>query len=152
MNTGKIFEEDFKKSVPSNFFYYRFIDGTSSWGGSSAARFQAKNICDCMVYTGSKLYLFELKSHKGKSLPFSCVRSNQIDGLLLARKSNIGCYIVVTFPEVEKTFMVDIQKFKDYMDTTTRKSIPINWLEENCITIKQTIKKIRYKYDLTILS
>ena len=44
-NEGKKFEEDFKKSVPKNLFYYRFIDGTSAWDGGNA-RFQAKNICD----------------------------------------------------------------------------------------------------------
>ena len=97
MNSGKKFEENFKKSVPENVFYYRFRDGTSSWDKSSKMRFQAKNICDCMLHDGEYLYLLELKNHKGKSLPLSAIRQNQVDDLLLAAKHrNIIAGLVVS--------------------------------------------------------
>ena len=77
MTSGKRFEKNVKDSIPEEYFYYRFKDGTSSWGGNDQVRFQARNICDSMLYNGYNLYLLELKSHKGKSLPLSCIRENQ---------------------------------------------------------------------------
>ena len=72
-NEGKRFEEDIKKSVPSEYFYYRFKDGTGNFNGTKNenVRFQAKNICDCEVMTDNYLFLLELKSHLGKSISFT---------------------------------------------------------------------------------
>ena len=50
MNTGKIFEKSFRKSIPDseNVYCYRLKDGTASWnmGNSKNVRFQAENIAD----------------------------------------------------------------------------------------------------------
>ena len=64
MSSGKKFETNFKNSVPDNIFYYRFRDGTSSWGNKACegcpknkqlTRFQSKNICDCEMFDGDYL-------------------------------------------------------------------------------------------------
>ena len=80
-NPGKVFEEDIKKSVPKEYWIYRFKDGTANFSGSKNenVRFQAHNICDFMIMTKENLILLELKSHKGSSIPFSCIRKNQIE-------------------------------------------------------------------------
>lgn len=66
-NSGKQFEEDIKASIPKtqDFFYYRFIDNAASFSGGDNVRFTSHNLCDCMTMTKDKLYLMELKSHKG---------------------------------------------------------------------------------------
>jgi len=150
MNEGKKFEEDFKKSVPTEWFYYRFRDGTASFnkGESSNIRFQAKNICDCLIYTGKELNLIELKSHKGKSLPLACIRENQLNGLLDAQEKRCLCYLIVNFRDTEETYLMRITDIKLFIDSTSRKSIPLDYFRKHGIRIKQTKKIIRYRYKL----
>ena len=79
-NTGKKFEEDIKKSIDDTAFLYRLKDSGGSWQGGNKGRFTPSNICDFILFKGSKLYLLELKSHKGKSIPYTAIK--QLDKLL----------------------------------------------------------------------
>ena len=71
------FKEDWFKSFP-NSFLYRLPDQVSGYKNTS------KNICDFIGFASGTLYLIECKSHKGASLPLSCI--SQFDSL----KSKIG--------------------------------------------------------------
>ncbi|MDD4111342.1 MAG: hypothetical protein PHS54_07405, partial [Clostridia bacterium] len=109
MNNGKIFEQEIKASVPTDMFYYRFKDGTASWGKSDNTRFQAHNICDCMLFDGQMLYLLELKSHKGKSIPKSCIRPTQMIELLQADCfDNVDAGFLFNFRDVGRTFYMSV--------------------------------------------
>ena len=154
-NEGKRFEEDFKNSVPDDMFYYRFRDGTSSWDGGNA-RFQAKNICDCMIMTDT-LFLLELKSTKSKSLPFTMIRDNNLDDMIQAQdkeSSNILSYLIVNFRELEQTYYVPCWMVKDFMNESDRKSIPIKWFKEMMNNtpyvgvMPQEKKRVRYRYSM----
>lgn len=147
MNNGKNFEQDFKNSVPDDWFYYRLIDGTSSWGGNESVRFQAKNICDCLIYNG-QLHMIELKSHKGKSLPINCIKQNQINGLVKAYDKGVNSWIIVNFSDVEETYVIEIYILYNYIKTTTRKSIPIGFFKEYGYLLQQEKKRTRFKYNL----
>lgn len=147
MNNGKKFEQDFKNSVPNDWFYYRLVDGTSSWGGNENVRFQAKNICDCLVYNG-QLHMIELKSHKGKSLPISCIRQNQIEGLMEASFKDINCWLVVNFSDVEKTYCIKIDAIYYFITNVERKSIPIGFFKDYGYLLQQEKKRTRFKYNL----
>lgn len=148
MNAGKQFETDFRKSVPEGVFFYRFRDGTASWGGGENTRFQQSNICDCMMFNGI-LYLLELKSHKGKSLPFSAIRQNQITELSKASTyPKIIAGFIVNFRDVEKTFFVLAPKVEYFITHEERKSIPIAWFEENGVIIPQKKLRVNYRYEL----
>ena len=82
MNEGKKFEEDFKKSMDKyNIWNYRLKDSSGSWSNSNGSRFTPKNICDYIAYNNGGLYLLELKSHKGSSLPFAAISDYQLKGL-----------------------------------------------------------------------
>ena len=83
MNQGKLFENQFKKSVSKldGVWLYRFNDGTGSWDSGQKTRFQTSNVCDFGMFCRRTLFLLELKSHNGKSLPYSAIRENQIVGL-----------------------------------------------------------------------
>lgn len=67
-NNGKLFEEDFKASFPSEVWAYRPPDT----GGGMMARFTQESLCDLITYnTESKeMMLFELKSTLGTSVNF----------------------------------------------------------------------------------
>lgn len=147
-NEGKKLEEDIKKSVPQECFYYRFKDNAASFSGGDNTRFTSSNIADCMVMTEENLFILELKSHKGTSIPFSCIRKNQIEEMSKIEHKRIKAYFVFNFRDKEKTYAVKSHKVKVYMQLSERKSIPIKWCEENGIEIIGTKKKIRYNYDL----
>ena len=155
MNEGKKFEEDFKKSVPDELFYYRFKDGTAAWDGGNA-RFQAKNICDCMIMGFDVLWLIELKSFKGKSFPFGNIDTKNLDKMIEASNkvgSRVNSSVVFNFRDLEKTFIADCIDVKQFMESTDRKSIPLAWFEEDWHTFNQLTqikKRTRYRYVLDL--
>jgi recombination protein U len=151
MNNGKRFEQNFKKSVPKNVFYYRFKDGTGAWD-KGETRFQCSNICDCMLFDGKWLYLVELKNHKGKSLPFTAIRENQIKEMLSAIEYNcVAPILIVNFEEIEECYAIGIEQLNNFMASAERKSIPALWFVENGIQIPARKKKINTEYDLSVL-
>jgi len=149
MKTGKRFENNFKKSVPSDIFFYRFKDGSSAWGGNDKVRFQSSNICDCELFDGNRLYLLELKSIKGKSIPFGNIRENQLKELSEAQKfKNIIAGIVIEFNELERAFFIDIKNVIEFMKTSDRKSIPLDYLEIEGIEIEVTKKRTNCNFNI----
>lgn len=149
INSGKRFEQNWKKSIPKDIFYYRFRDGSSSWGGNDKVRFQQTNICDCLMFDGDYLYLLELKSTKGKSLPFNNIKKHQIDDLLWASTySNTICGLVIEFSKIAECYFIEINKFKVFYESTSRKSMPIDYLEKYGLKIDVERKKINSKFDV----
>ena len=73
-NIGKTFEQEFKECVPPDYYLYRLKDDTSGFYGVS-------NPCDYILFRSPYLFLVELKTHKGKSLPIAKIRPNQIQGM-----------------------------------------------------------------------
>ena len=148
MNAGKIFEQEIKASVPDNTFFYRFKDSTASWG-SEKTRFAIHNICDCMLFDGQLLYLLELKSHKGKSIPFSCIRQTQLDELSKAAMfDNVATGFMFNFRDVGRTFYVNADIVRIFVLASERKSISIEVCVENGVEIKGTKKRTRYSWNI----
>ena len=157
-NLGKIFEENFKKSVPKDIFCYRFRDSASAYyGGNENLRFSASNIADYLIYDSLALRLCELKNHKGKSIPLNCIVGNktkekQIEDLYNANQySGIYCYLIVFFCDIERCFSLSIDKLKEFITLSTmgeRKSIPLSYFEEHGTEIK--VNKLRTNYKFAI--
>lgn len=149
LNSGKRFEQQWKDSIPPNVFFYRFRDGTSAWGDQGNTRFQQSNMCDCEMFDGQNLYLLELKSHKGKSLPLSAIRKNQLDELLKASTyKNIVAGFIVNYADVGQTFFIPATNVIDFITDGERKSIPLVWCERFGIKINGILKKVNYKWDV----
>lgn len=150
-NIGKVFEDEIKSSIPNEHWFYRFKDGTAGFTGNKNenVRFQAKNICDCQVMVRDTLFLLEMKNTMGTSLPFSNIKSNQIEGMSKVEHSNIKAYFLICFRVKERTFAIDANSLKSYMELSGRKSIPMQWLIDNAINIPMIKKKVKYKYDLS---
>ena len=149
MNSGKKFEQDFRKSIPENIWYYRLRDSPASFGQGTQTRFATSNICDCILFGNSTLFLCELKSHKGKSLPFNCVRQNQIEQMQKAAK--FDCIIpalVIFFPDVERCFAIHIYDFVNLVDASKKKSANVSEFAENGFEIGVTKLKTHYRYDV----
>lgn len=151
INVGKKFEQCFKNSCPEYCWLNRYVDGTSSWGGNGQVRFQATNICDFELLDteNKRLFLLELKSYAGKSLPISGIRPNQLEGLRRANRFN-GVYacLLVNLRGVDKTFCVNIDTVLEFIELGERKSIPLVWFMENGIEIEHIYKRTRFTLNL----
>ena len=149
MNTGKQFEEDIKKSVDNAAFLYRLRDSGGSWQGGNKSRFTPSNICDFILFKSPKLYLLELKSHKGKSIPYSAIK--QLDKLLdVANKKieNLEVYLLLNFADLEETYVIEVESVASIKDSKTRKSLSIEDVREYGYRVDQVKKKVRYRYEL----
>lgn len=137
---GKLFEEDFKKSIPSDVFYQRLKDDTSGFKG-------VNNICDYIIYRHPSLFLFELKSHKGKSIPFDALRVNQIEGLYKASYiRGVKAGFIFNFRDSEETYFVPAKEVYDFICSGCRKSFPISWCKDNGISLGSIKKRTRFTY------
>ena len=153
-NLGKVFEENWKKSVPNNVFYYRFKDSNNNWARNEQIRFAPSNIADCILFNGISLILVELKSHKGKSIPLNCIMGNktkikQIQDLYEAEKyDGVHSQLVVFFSDVERCFVLDIEDFLFFMQDNDRKSIPLEYFETLGKEIRVEKKRSTYRFKI----
>lgn len=149
MTDGKRFEENFKSSIPSSAWCYRFKDGTASWGGGDNTRFQAFNICDFMVVNEDYCYLFELKSISGTSIPFANIRDTQLKEMEDAcQYPFLYPAFIFNFRKFEKTYCIRADFVIDYIRESGRKSIPFDWAVENGIELKGEKMRTNWKYDV----
>lgn len=144
VNAGKCFERDFIKSFPEHWFLHRFHDSASSWQGGEGARFTPSSICDFMIYAKgtyeSCLWFLELKSHKGNSIPLSCIRDKQFEGLLKAQSKGIRAGFVFNFRDYNTTYLASVKSICAFMEDNDRKSIPREWLAQYGEFISQEVK------------
>lgn len=154
-NPGKSFEEDFKNSVPDDWFCYRLRDSSGSWSNTSTSRFTPTNICDFILFTGKELYCLEMKSVKNKSLSFGNISSNpnsqykKLKELAdkSAKENSNGAYIV-NFRSIEETYFIEIYKFLKFYEETSKKSINVEDVRKIGRLIECRKKKVRYEYFL----
>ena len=155
-NLGKKFEQNFRLSIPQSdkIFYYRLKDSASSYyGGNQQLRFSQNNIADAFLFhceNGSNnLLILEYKSHKGKSLPLSCIRENQLTEMLNAKsKTGVIPMLVVFFSDIERCFSLDIKYVEQFLINNDRKSIPLDYFEENGVEIEVFKLRTNYKYNV----
>lgn len=148
MNSGKRFEQCFRKSVPSHVFYYRLKDSSNKWSNGNT-RFTPTNVCDAIMYDGHILYLLELKSTKEKSLPFKNIRNHQISDLLsFSHFKNVICGFIIEFNVCNACYFIEINQFNEFKSKSNRMSLPITFCENRGIKIN--LKRLRVNVILDI--
>lgn len=157
-NQGKIFENNFRLSIPKtpNVFYYRLKDTASSYyGGNEFLRFSQSNIADAfLLYTNkdfglTHLLILELKNHKGKSLPYNAIRENQLNEMIRANEYTcVVPLIIVFFSDIERCFALHIVKVMKFMQESERKSIPVEYFEQEGTEIEVTKLRTNYRYNI----
>ncbi|MBQ2396114.1 MAG: Holliday junction resolvase RecU [Bacteroidales bacterium] len=156
-NTGKRFEADFKKSIPSYALLYRLPDSAQVFSRSNNLRFSLKNPFDYLMWDSKKhiLYALELKTVAGKSITFERnkdenkeIHFHQIQGLNQWDKyEGIVCGFIIEFRKLEKTIFINIKDFNRIIDLIPKKSFNYNDLD--IYNIKHTIisqKKARTRF------
>lgn len=152
---GKRFEEDFIKSVPDRCDITRLKDG-GGWSNATNMRFTSKNPCDFIVWSIKEyaMYKLELKSVAGRAMPFSNIKAKDeacvkfIDDLVESHVKGVKAFFVINFRSVNETFAIDAVEMKQYMETCGRKSINLEDARSHGFKINQTLKRVRWKYDL----
>ena len=141
-NLGKVFEAEFKDSLPDGWYVERYKDDTAGFYGVT-------NPADYRIYKFPHLILVELKTHRGKSLPLDKIRDNQIKGLLKAVQYK-GVYggFIINFRDLEETYYVPVDLVEHFRRTSDRKSILVEWCRDNGERIGQELKRVRYRYNL----
>lgn len=152
-DAGKIFEQDVRASIPSDYFVERYKDDTAGFRGVS-------NPADFRIYRLPYTHLWELKTHKGKSLPLDKIRGSQLKEMRKAA-AHIGvhCGFLINYRELEETYYIRFEDLVEefYLFTASgeyevksegRKSIPVSWCRTIGVRIPQTKKITRYSYDL----
>ena len=157
MNAGKRMEQNWRKSclrVPK-LYYKRMNDGTATFYGGQAqngVRFQKENPYDCFMYLEPNLYLIELKTHKGSSLPINAIRGIQLDHLSsVMGVPGIVAGFVVHFQDKEECWFADGWRVKQYVINAERKSIPIEWFRQHGTSVALIKKVTNTEYDVKTL-
>ncbi|QEY21609.1 penicillin-binding protein-related factor A, recombinase [Psychrobacillus sp. AK 1817] len=141
-NPGKAFEKDFYDSIPENIFAYRMKDDSLGFAN-------VKNACDFILYKTPNIYLLELKSHKGKSIPFGALQPYQVESLhRYSQMDGVVAGFVFNFRDMNETYFVDAVTVYQFYHDGERRSFSLEWTKENGIFIPQKLKRTRYQYDL----
>lgn len=148
LNTGKEFEKDFQNSIKEGYLY-RLRDSGGSWQGGNKSRFTPSNICDFIYFKSPKMYLLELKSHKGKSIPYTALK--QLDKLVEVNNrklENLKALFILNFADLEETYVIEAESIASIKDSKDRKSLSIEDVREYGYKVDQVKKKVRYRYKL----
>jgi recombination protein U len=145
-NDGKKFEEDFRRSTPPEVFVHRVKDA----GSQGQHLFGVRNICDFIYYRQPWLYLLEMKSHKGKSIPFGALTAEQIGGLCeeASRKVGIKAGFIFNFRDLGETYFVPAWRISEFVFGGGRKSFPVDWCRQVGKRVDQQLVRTRYRYDV----
>jgi penicillin-binding protein-related factor A (putative recombinase) len=161
MNKGKVFENQFKKSVPNDVFYRRLHDPAQSF--NKTALYSWKNPYDCELFYDEHLYCLELKSTKYKSMSFesekdsnstAMIHYHQIEGLLDASNyDGVVAGFVLNFRNddlnTQVTYFLSIDNFMKMISTISKKSFGISdILNYSPIRIQSEKARLYYTYDI----
>lgn len=155
-NAGKIFEDDFKASVPKGVYFLRLHDSALGFDVShSTQRFSLKSPYDAILCNHGQMYALELKSHKGKMIGFggdkAPIKRKQIENLVKARKSGAVAGIVINFRDYSETYFIDAKTFLIFMDTCGKKSVNLEDARSMGIKIPEYKKITHNSYDINVI-
>ena len=152
MNEGKLFETDFKNSIPPDTYYLRIHDNPQSFNQTDNLRFSPKNPYDALMYIFPNLFTLELKTTIGTSFSFNgktpMIKKHQIEGLDKSSKhKGIISGFIFNFRKVNKTYFLPIDKFLNYKNSTDKKSInQKDIIDSGAIEVRGEIKRVRTKF------
>lgn len=165
-NSGKQFEDNFKKSAPDYCFCHRLKDSAQSFIDSGLSDFSWQNPCDFYLFdTKNRIfYALELKSSKQKYISFEnieeqkpkpkMIRKNQILSLIkIGEYNNTISGFFFNFRDekndMERTYFQSINKFMDMYRNIGKYSFnEIDLLLYGGIKINGEKLRKNYRWDL----
>lgn len=171
-NVGKRFEEDVKKSMPSDCLIIRLPDPPQSFVKSKTTRFSHKNPCDYICYNSEdgKLWCLELKTTSAKSISFENIHNNDDDNKMIHRHQTKGLLEFSKYDGVvagfffnfrhfegeenynEMTYFMEVNRFQNMCDSIGKKSFnEVDAIMNGAVKINGIKKRTRYSWDLESL-
>ena len=145
---GKRFEEDIVKSIPEDWTCIRLKDA-GGWSNATNTRFTVHNVCDFLIFNTQTLFLIELKSYEKTSIPQGKFKQlNDMENY--CNKKNCSQYFVLNFRDYNETYIMNLPDIKQCF--TYRKSVPLSLCREKGVKIPQTLKRVRYRYNMNIFN
>lgn len=167
-NVGKVFENDFKKSVNSHHLLIRLNDPPQSFGGGTA-RFSIKNPCDYLLMDTKHrtLVCLELKTTKFKSISYEdvdgddntsrMIHKHQIFGLTkFSEYGSVEAGFLFNFRDdksaCERCYFMRIEDFNNMIKDSNKHSCnEIDILTNGAIKVHGKKKRTRYTWDIDSL-
>jgi penicillin-binding protein-related factor A (putative recombinase) len=152
-NEGKVFEDDFKASIPDDVYYVRQHDSSIGFDiENSPQRFALKSKYDAILCKNGFMFCLELKSTKEKRLSFKGsnpeIQPKQVENLLIARrKGGAEAGLIFNFRTEEETYYVRIEDFVAFTESITKKSVNIKDVRSFGIPLGMRKLKVHYRYD-----
>lgn len=165
-NSGKIFEQQFRKSVPDYCLLIRLPDPPQSFTQRSDTKFSIKNPCDFIMFnTKSKtLFAIELKTTKYKSMSFDklddtssgskMIHKHQIEGLLkFSKYENVVAGFIFNFRDeknnMERTYFQNINMFMKMYNEIDKSSFnEMDLILYGALKIDGTKKRVNYLWNI----
>ena len=157
-SVGKVFEDNWKKSVPGNIWIYRPPDAAQSFNQSSNLRFSQKSPCDYMMFDGHHFFCLELKTVAGKSISFERTKKDkgeihyhQIEYLKnCSQYQNVIPGLIIDFRGTDNTWFLHINQWDKLVESITKKSFnELDLLSYSCpLLISKKKLKVNYRYDI----
>ena len=152
-NAGKVFEDDFKASIPEEVYFLRLHDSSIGFDiEHSTQRFSLKSPFDTILCYEGQMYAFELKSHRGKIISFHGSRApiKRIQVVRLTEASAAGAIagMILNFRDYEETYFIQADEFLHFMDTCGKKSVNLSDAREMGIRIPEQKKITHSSYDI----
>lgn len=167
-NKGKVFEEDFKKSVPSYCFCHRLKDSAMAYNNSKQTKFTWDNPCDFFVFnsTSHLFYAIELKSTKYKSMTYATskeedegknkkmIKYHQLESLRkLAEYDGIYAGLLLNFRDeesgYERTYYISIERFDAMCKRINKGSFnEIDLIQNFALKVNGQKKRVHYRWDI----
>lgn len=158
-NIGKVFEQNFKNSIPNDVLIYRPPDAAQSFDMSSKLRFSQHSPCDFMAFSGKRntFWTLELKSFEGSC---SFERSKEDKGIIhhyqveslkkFSAYENVCSGFILDFRKSGNTYFLNINEWGKLIDSITKKSFNEDDLLKyvNPILIEKKKLKVNYRYDI----
>lgn len=89
------------------------------------------------IYKG-KYIDFEAKETTKNIFPLANIHEHQIQHLRNVHRHGAIAFLIVRFTKQNKTFLLEATKLFDFIENNKRKSIPLNYFEQNGYLIKDT--------------
>ncbi len=87
------------------------------------------------IYKGKYLD-FEAKETKSQAFPLKNIHKHQYEHLQSVVQHGGLAFIIIRFTTYNKTFLLTFEKLWYFLETSSRKSIPLSFFEEKAIIIK----------------
>jgi penicillin-binding protein-related factor A (putative recombinase) len=143
MNSGKLFEEDFRLSCKDEVAITRLYDAVGGMSG-------VKNICDFIIGYFPYTFYLELKSTSTGTLPLRNISDNQYKGLLqMSQYKNQVCGLLIKYAKFGEHYFVPIEEVKrlKYSDLKSISRAHIKAGKVKHVDFWSSIRRTRFDYN-----